>query len=136
MPKSQPKSIRRFVQSPFTLTRARVTRTATVTLPEGASVLFVGLPEGLDMDSVVAHAQSDATLTIQGIYIRNQFLPSSALPRTQELHGQLLHLEDAQKSFSATKHVLEEKRAFFRNFAVSPLVHSSHFKAFSNSSRR
>ena len=34
--------------------RARVTRTGTVTLPVGASVLeFVGLPEGLEEDSVV-----------------------------------------------------------------------------------
>jgi N-terminal domain of unknown function (DUF4140) len=64
--------------------RARVTRTGTVTLPEGASILqFVGLPEGLEEDSVVAHAESDATLTIEGIDIRNQFLATSALPRTQ-----------------------------------------------------
>ena len=99
--------------------RARVTRTGTVTLPEGASVLqFVGLPEGLEEDSVVVHAQSDAALTIEGIDIRNQFLAASALPRTQELQGQLRDLEDQKKSFSATKDVLEEKRAFFRNLAA------------------
>jgi uncharacterized protein (TIGR02231 family) len=99
--------------------RARVTRTGTVTLPEGASVLqFVGLPEGLEEDSVVVHAQSDAALTIEGIDIRNQFLAASALPRTQELQGQLRGLEDQKKSFSATKGVLEEKRAFFRNLAA------------------
>jgi uncharacterized protein (TIGR02231 family) len=99
--------------------RARVTRTATATLPEGASVLqFVGLPEGLEEDSVVVHGQSDAALTIEGIDIRNQFLAASALPRTQELQGQLRELEDQQKSFSATKSVLEEKRAFFRNLAA------------------
>ena len=46
--------------------RARVTRTATATLPEGAGVLqFVGLPEGLEEDSVVVHGQSDAALTIE-----------------------------------------------------------------------
>jgi N-terminal domain of unknown function (DUF4140) len=99
--------------------RARVTRTGTVTLSEGASVLqFVGLPAGLEEDSVVVHAQSDAALTIEGIDIRNQFLAASALPRTQELQGQLRGLEDQKKSFAATKGVLEEKRAFFRNLAA------------------
>jgi uncharacterized protein (TIGR02231 family) len=99
--------------------RARVTRTGTVTLPEGASVLqFVGLPEGLEEDSVVVQAQSDAAVTIEGIDIRNQFLAASALPRTQELQGQLRDLEDQKQSFSATKGVLEEKRAFFRNLAT------------------
>jgi uncharacterized protein (TIGR02231 family) len=99
--------------------RARVTRTGTVTLPEGTSVLqFVGLPEGLEEDSVVVHGQSDAALTIEGIDIRNQFLAASALPRTQELQGQLRGLEDQKESFTATKGVLEEKRAFFRNLAA------------------
>ncbi len=99
--------------------RARVTRTGTITLSEGSSVLqFVGLPEGLEEDSVVVHAQSDAPLTIEGIDIRNQFLAASALPRIQELQGQLRDLEDQKKSFSATENVLEEKRAFFRNLAA------------------
>jgi uncharacterized protein (TIGR02231 family) len=99
--------------------RARVTRTGTVTLPEGASILqLVGLPEGLEEDSVVAHAESDATLTIEGIDIRNQFLATSALPRTQELQNQLRGLEDQKQSLSATEGVLEEKRAFFRNLAA------------------
>jgi uncharacterized protein (TIGR02231 family) len=99
--------------------RARVTRTGTVTLPEGASVLqFVGLPEGLEEDSVIVHGQSGIALTIEGIDIRNQFLAASALPRTQELQDQLRGLEDQKESFSATKGVLEEKRAFFRNLAA------------------
>jgi hypothetical protein len=99
--------------------RARVTRTGTVTLPEGASVLqFVGLPENLEEDSVVVHAQSDAAVTIERIDIRNQFLTSSPLPKIQELQGQLRSLEDQKESFSATKGVLEEKRAFFRNLAA------------------
>jgi uncharacterized protein (TIGR02231 family) len=99
--------------------RARVTRPGTVTLPEGTSILqFVGLPEGLEEDSVVVRAQSDAALTIEGIDIRNQFLAASALPRTQELQGQLRGLEEQKESFSATKGVLEEKRAFFRNLAA------------------
>jgi uncharacterized protein (TIGR02231 family) len=99
--------------------RARVTRIGTVTVTEGTSVLqFVGLPEGLEEDSVVVRAQSDAGLTVEGIDIRNQFLAASALPRTQELQGQLRSLEEQKASFTGTKGVLEEKRAFFRNLAA------------------
>jgi uncharacterized protein (TIGR02231 family) len=99
--------------------RARVTRTGTATLPASSSVLqFLGLPEGLQEDSVIVRAQSDTALTIEGIDIRNQFLASSAMPKSQELQGQLRELEDQQKSFAVAKSVLEEKRSFFRNLAA------------------
>ena len=99
--------------------RARVTRTGTATLPASSSVLqFLGLPEGLQEDSVIVRAQSDTGLTIEGIDIRNQFLASSAMPKSQELQGQLRELEDQQKSFAVAKSVLEEKRSFFRNLAA------------------
>ena len=99
--------------------RAGISRVGTATLPEGATVLrFTGLPDGLEEDSVVVRAQSDATLTIEGIDIQNQFLAASALPKTKELQSQLQALEDQKKSFSSAKGVLEEKRAFFRNLAA------------------
>ena len=99
--------------------RAGISRVGTATLPEGATVLrFTGLPDGLEEDSVVVRAQSDATLTIEGIDIQNQFLATSALPKTKELQSQLQALEDQKKSFSSAKGVLEEKRAFFRNLAA------------------
>ena len=99
--------------------RARVTRVGTATLPEGASVLrFVGLPQGLEENSVVVRAQSDAALTIEGIDIQNQFLAASALPKTKELQSQLQGLEDQKKSLSSAKGVLQERRAFFRSLAA------------------
>ncbi len=66
----------------------------------------------------MSDAQSDATLTIEGIDIQNQFLATSALPKTKELQSQLQALEDQKKSFSSAQGVLEEKRAFFRNLAA------------------
>jgi uncharacterized protein (TIGR02231 family) len=98
--------------------QARVTRSATVTLPEGASLLqFVGLPQELEEDSVVAHAQSDGTLTIEGVDIRNQFLTTSPLPKIQDLQNQLKSLEEQKQSFAATQEVLQQKRTFFQNLA-------------------
>ena len=67
---------------------------------------------------MIVRAQSDTALTIEGIDIRNQFLASSAMPKSQELQGQLRELEDQQKSFAVAKSVLEEKRSFFRNLAA------------------
>jgi uncharacterized protein (TIGR02231 family) len=99
--------------------RARVTRTGSVTLAAGESVLqFSDLPDGLEEDSVVVRAQSDVPVTIEGIDIRHEFLAASAVPKAQELQRQLRELEDQQKSLEAKKSVLEESRGFFRNLSA------------------
>jgi len=95
--------------------RARVTRTGSVILAEGESVLqFSGLPDGLEEDSVVVRGQSDVPVTIEGIDIRQEFLAASAIPKAQELR----ELEDQKKSLEAKQSILEESRGFFRNLSA------------------
>jgi len=99
--------------------RARITRTGAVSLPGGRSVLqFSGLPAALEEDSVVVSAQSDVELIIEGIDIGEEFLASSAIPKTQGLERQLQELQDQKKSLQSEKSVLEEKRNFFRNLST------------------
>jgi uncharacterized protein (TIGR02231 family) len=99
--------------------RARVTRTASASLPTGTSVLeFSGLPAALDESSVEVSAKADAPLTIEGIDIRQEFLAASANPKTQNLERQLRELLDQQKSLQGQKGVSEEKRQFFRNLSA------------------
>ena len=99
--------------------RARVTRTASVSLPMGTSVLeFSGLPAALDESSIEVSAKADAPLTIEGIDVRQEFLAASANPKAQALERQLQELQDQQKSLQGQKGVCEEKRQFFRNLSA------------------
>ena len=99
--------------------RARVTRTASVSLPMGTSVLeFSGLPAALDESSIEVSAKADAPLTIEGIDVRQEFLAASANPKAQDLERQLQELQDQQKSLQGQKGVCEEKRQFFRNLSA------------------
>ncbi len=99
--------------------RARVTRTATTSLPIGTSVLeFTGLPATLDESSIEVSAKADAPLTIEGIDVRQEYLASSASPKAQELERQLQELQDQRKSLQGQKDVCQEKRQFFRNLSA------------------
>jgi uncharacterized protein (TIGR02231 family) len=99
--------------------RARITRTGSATLPEGRSVLeFTSLPAAMEEDSVAVSAQSDGALTIEGVDIREEFLASSVLPRTQDLERQLQELQDQKKSLQVEKSVAEQKRDFFKNLSA------------------
>src|SRR5262252_3150497 len=86
------------------LDRARVTRTANVDLPAGASIIeFGGLPANLDEASIAVGAKSDGKLAIEGIDIRKRFLSESANPRAQELERQIHELQDQRKSLEEQK---------------------------------
>src|SRR3984957_2324045 len=99
--------------------RARITRTGNVSLPIGQTVLqFSGLPAALEEGSVIVSAQSEAAVTIEGIDLREEFLASSAMPKTQDLERQLEQLQDQKKSLQSEKSVAEEKRQFFRNLSA------------------
>ena len=99
--------------------RARVTRTATASLPIGMSTLaFPELPATLDESSIEVSAKADAPLTIEGIDVRQEYLASSASPKAQELERQLRELQDQKKSLQGEKDVCNEKREFFRNLSV------------------
>ena len=99
--------------------RARVTRTATASLPIGTSTLaFSELPAGLDESSIEVSAKADAPLTIEGIDVRQEYLASSASPKAQELERQLQELQNQKKSLQGEKDVCKEKREFFRNLSV------------------
>jgi len=101
------------------LDRARVTRTANVDLPAGASIIeFGGLPANLDEASIAVGAKSDGKLAIEGIDIRKRFLSESANPRAQELERQIHELQDQRKSLEEQKSVLGEKREFFKNLSL------------------
>lgn len=99
--------------------RARITRTGSVNLPIGRTVLqFSGLPADLEEGSVIVSAQSETAVTIEGIDLREEFLASSAMPKTQDLERQLEQLQDQKKSLQSEKSVTEEKRNFFRNLSA------------------
>ncbi len=99
--------------------RARITRTGNVNLPIGQTVLqFSGLPAALEEGSVIVSAQSEAAVSIEGIDLREEFLASSAMPKTQDLERQLEQLQDQKKSLQSEKSVAEEKRNFFRNLSA------------------
>jgi uncharacterized protein (TIGR02231 family) len=99
--------------------RARITRTGNVSLPIGRTVLqFSGLPAALEEGSVIVSAQSEAAVTIEGIDLREEFLASSAMPKTQDLERQLEQIQDQKKSLQSEKSVAEEKRNFFRNLSA------------------
>jgi uncharacterized protein (TIGR02231 family) len=99
--------------------RARITRTGNVNLPIGQTVLqFSGLPAALEEGSVIVSAQSETAVTIEGIDLREEFLASSAMPKTQDLERQLEQLQDQKKSLQSEKSVAEEKRNFFRNLSA------------------
>lgn len=92
--------------------RARVTRAAEVSLPEGESVVRLGgLPADLDPSSVQAGGTGTG-VKILGLEIRDVFFDQAVNPRVRELEGQLQALEDQEATLVAKNADLKERRTF------------------------
>jgi hypothetical protein len=66
--------------------RARVTRSATVQVPEGASAVEIGgLTTNFDERTVEVRGHSSGPVTIRGVDLRQEFLAEDANRRAAEL---------------------------------------------------
>ncbi|GAT33569.1 conserved hypothetical protein [Terrimicrobium sacchariphilum] len=92
--------------------RARVTRSAEVTLPEGESVVRLGgLPANLDPSSVQAGGTGTG-VKILGLEIRDVFFDEAVNPRVRELEAQLQAFQDQEATLVAKNADLKERRTF------------------------
>ncbi len=95
--------------------RARVTRTAAISLPEGESVVrFGGLPEGLDESSVQAAGSATGALRILGLELRTAFAEETVNVRVRELETQRQGLDDRQAVITSQIADIQESRAFLQ----------------------
>lgn len=92
--------------------RARVTRAAEVSLPEGESVVRLGgLPADLDPSSVQAGGTGTG-VKILGLEIRDVFFDQAVNPRVRDLEAQLQALQDQEAMLVAKNADLKERRTF------------------------
>jgi uncharacterized protein (TIGR02231 family) len=94
---------------------ASVTRIAEVDVPEGATTLvFRGLPIGLDPASLRAEGSATAGLTIGSLESR---VAPAAAPADDGLDARIKALRDERASVQVTIEALQGKRAMIQHFA-------------------
>lgn len=100
--------------------RAQVSRSATVKLSPGNSILTIeGLPVLLHDDSVRVDAKGTAQATITGIEVKRSFLSQSADQRVKEIDTEIRQLERTMGVLEARKSGLSAQRTFIDSIKVA-----------------
>jgi uncharacterized protein (TIGR02231 family) len=93
--------------------RALVTRVAEIKLDAGQyTVLFDGLPGGLEEESVTAKGEGQATVTLFGARIDTSQLKDSQAPKAKELTDQIKKIEDEKRTLHLQRDALNKKGEF------------------------
>jgi uncharacterized protein (TIGR02231 family) len=99
--------------------RARVTRSATVQVPAGASTVEIGgLATNLDERTVEVRGHSSEQVTIRGVDLRQEFLAENANQRAAELQQQLDGLLEEKRVLDSQITLLNSRKTFFENLSV------------------
>ena len=99
--------------------RARVTRSATVQVPAGASAIEIGgLTTNLDERTVEVRGHSSEQVTIRGVDLRQEFLAENANQRAADLQKQLDGLLEEKSVLDSQVALLNSRTAFFENLSA------------------
>jgi len=100
--------------------RALVTRTATVTLPEGAhEIRITPLPGTIEEDSVTAKGSGEARVKIFGAKFSRKQLTLPQDEKVRALQEQIKQLQDKEKSFQNILDVLQKEREFLASIQAA-----------------
>ncbi|MBV8215054.1 MAG: mucoidy inhibitor MuiA family protein [Verrucomicrobia bacterium] len=98
--------------------RARITRSATVQVPAGASAVEIGsLTTNLDERTVEVRGHSSGQVTIRGVDLRQEFLTEDANQRAAELQRQLDSLLEQKSVLDSQISLLNSRKGFFENLS-------------------
>jgi uncharacterized protein (TIGR02231 family) len=98
--------------------RARVTRSATIQVPAGASAVEIGaLTTNLDERTVEVRGRSSGQVTIRGVDVRQEFLVEDANRQAAELQHQLDELLEQKSLLDSQIALLNSRKAFFENLS-------------------
>ena len=98
--------------------RARVTRSATVQVPAGASAVEIGaLTTNLDERTVEVRGRSSGQVTIRGVDVRQEFLVEDANRQAAERQHQLDELLEQKSLLDSQIALLNSRKAFFENLS-------------------
>ncbi|HXM03623.1 MAG TPA: mucoidy inhibitor MuiA family protein [Chthoniobacterales bacterium] len=98
--------------------RARVTRSATIQVPPGASAVEIGaLTTNLDESTVEVRGRSSGLVTIRGVDVRQEFLVEDANRQAAELQHQLDELLEQKTLVDSQIALLNSRKAFFENLS-------------------
>src|SRR5580704_10261243 len=99
--------------------RARVTRSATVQVPAGASAVEIGgLTTNLDERTVEVRGHASGQVTIRGVDLRQEFLAEDANRRAAELQRQLDGLLEQKGALESQIALLNARKSFFENLSA------------------
>lgn len=98
--------------------RATVTRSATVTLPKGAStIVLTGLPSRLFQNSLRVEGNSQAKVMIGALESKRVSSVSFVVPKENELYAKIQKLQDQQALNQADRMALAQKRIFLQTLS-------------------
>jgi uncharacterized protein (TIGR02231 family) len=98
--------------------RARVTRSATIQLPAGASAVEIGaLTTNLDERTVEVRGRSSGQVTIRGVDVRQEFLVEDANRQAAERQHQLDELLEQKSLLESQIALLNSRKTFFENLS-------------------
>ena len=98
--------------------RVRVTRSATLQVPLGASAVEIGgLTTNLDERTVEVRGHSSGQVTIRGVDLRQEFLTEDANQRAADLQRELDGLLDQKNVLVSQVSLLNSRKGFFENLS-------------------
>lgn len=99
--------------------RARITRSAAVQVPAGASAVEIGgLTTNLDERTVEVRGHASGQVTIRGVDLRQEFLAEDANRRAAELQRQLDGLLEQKGALESQIALLNARKSFFENLSA------------------
>ena len=99
--------------------RARVTRSATVQVPAGASAVELGgLTTNFDERTVEVRGHSSGQVSIRGVDLRQEFLAEDANRRAAELQHQLDGMLEKKSVLESQIALLNSQKTFFDNVST------------------
>jgi uncharacterized protein (TIGR02231 family) len=98
---------------------AEITRRASVSIPEGSNtVIFTGVPSGLNSDSLRVGGKGSAKISISGVEFKNRYLKGELSPQAEELDKKIKNVERELQLLVTNRTRLETQKQLIGNVSL------------------
>jgi uncharacterized protein (TIGR02231 family) len=108
---------------------AEITRRASVAIPEGSnSVIFTGVPTGLNSDSLRVGGKGSGKISISGVELKTRYLKGELSSQAEELDKKIRNIERDLKLLETNRSRLEAQKEMIGNVSLDSSLPAEHDK--------
>lgn len=109
---------------------AEITRRASVAIPEGSnSIIFTGIPSGLNSDSLRVGGKGSGKINISGVESKTRYLKGELSPQAEELDKRIRTVERELQLLETNRARLEAQKELIKNVSLDSRVPTEQEKA-------